>query len=175
MKNKSIKKIIIIILNIIGIICLIYFLIPYLRHDMSITNPNAMISSYSYDSCGFILILGLIPLIIANILAYKYLDINNKLKLLFFIPSLICLITVGHYLLIESNFNDEEVKETVTSIKCELNGEVYEYNIYFENNEYSLGMDEHDNLPLSVVDYTSIDSITNSIENYYKKHGGSCP
>ena len=49
-KQKDYKwfKIFVIILNIIGIGCLIYFSIPYLRHDMSVHNPNAMLTSYSW-------------------------------------------------------------------------------------------------------------------------------
>ncbi len=97
LKENKWFKIFVIILNIIGIGCLIYFMIPYLRHDMSIPNPNSMLSSYSWDSSGFILLLGFIPLLIANVLAYIFINLKSRfLKLLFFIPSLVCLIIVVH-------------------------------------------------------------------------------
>ena len=178
-KQKDYKwfKIFIIVLNIIGILCLIYFAIPYLRHDMSIPNPNAMLASYSWDTCGFILTLGFIPLLFANIMAFIFVDLKHKLlKLLYFIPSIICLIIVAHYLLIATEWKDAEVKEPISVMKCAANGNVYVYKIYQEDNgEYSLGMDEKDNIPLSVIDYSSKEFMVESIENYYKSIGGGCP
>ena len=170
-------KIFVIILNIIGIGCLIYFAIPYLRHDMSVHNPNAMLASYSWDSCGFILTLGLIPLLIANIMAYKFIDLkNNKIKLLYFIPSIICLIIVCHYLFIATDWKEEKVKEPIATMKCAINGNHYTYQIYEEDNgEFSVGMEDNDKMPLSVIDYTNKDTIINSIEKYYKSNGGMCP
>ena len=76
-KNKyQWLNMIIIILNIIGIYCLIRFSIPYFKHDILVTNPNSMLSSYKWDLCGFILTLGFIPLLISNILAYKFIDLK---------------------------------------------------------------------------------------------------
>ena len=45
---------------------------------------------------------------------------------------------------------------------------------YESDNEYSLGMDEKDNFPISIVNYTDIESITKSIEQYYNDNGGRC-
>jgi len=178
-KQKDYKwfKIFVIILNIIGIVCLIYFMIPYLRHDMSIPNLNAMLASYSWDTSGFVLTLGFIPLLIANIMAFIFVDLKMKLlKVLFFIPSLICLIIVGHYLLVATDWKEEEVKEPIAGIKCAINGKDYVYQVYLEDNgEYSVSMDEKDKMPLSVIDYTDKDTILNSIETYYKNNGGMCP
>ena len=99
--NKKIIK----ILNIIGVLCLVYFAIPYIMHDISIKNSNSMLSTYTWDMCGFTLTIGLIPLLIANFLAYKYLDLKyKKLKIVFYIPSIICLLIVMHYLLIATNW-----------------------------------------------------------------------
>lgn len=170
--KKNYKKIIIII-NIIGVLCLIYFAIPYLRHDMSIPNPNAMLASYSWDTSGFILTIGLIPLLIANFIAYK--KINIKFKLLFFLPSLICLLIVGHYLIIATDWKEPELKEPITTLRCSINNKVYIYKIYEENNEYSLSMEDNDKLPLSIIDYTNEETIINSIEEYYRDKGGMCP
>ena len=176
-KQKKWFKIFVIILNIIGIMCLIYFAIPYLRHDMSVSDPNAMLASYSWDSCGFVLTLGLIPLLIANIIAYKFIDLkNNKFKFLYFIPSVLCLIIVCHYLFVATDWKDENLKEPIMTIKCEVNGNYYVYKIYQEDNdEYSVGMEANDKLPLSVIDYTNKETIVESIEKYYKSNGGMCP
>ena len=178
-KQKDYKwfKIFVIIINIIGIGCLIYFMIPYLRHDMSIPNPNAMLSSYSWDTSGFILTLGFIPLLIANVMAFIFVDLKIKpLKVLYFIPSLICLIIVAHYLFIATDWKEEKVKDPIAGIKCAKDGKDYVYQIYLEDNgEYSVSMDEKDKIPLSVIDYSDKDTIINSIETYYKDNGGMCP
>ena len=178
-KQKDYKwfKIFVVILNIIGIGCLINFVIPYLRHDMSIRNPNAMLASYSWDSCGFILTLGLIPLLIANIMAYRFIDLKNKkLKLLYFIPSILSLIIACHYLFIATDWKEEKVKEPIATIKCSIKGKNYTYHIFQEDNgEFSLEMEDNDTILLSTIDYTSKDTIADSIEKYYKVNGGMCP
>lgn len=33
-------------LNVIGVICLIYYAVPYIMHDTSIPNPDAMLPMY---------------------------------------------------------------------------------------------------------------------------------
>ncbi len=177
LKENKWFKIFVIILNIIGIGCLIYFMIPYLRHDMSIPNPNSMLSSYSWDSSGFILLLGFIPLLIANVLAYIFINLKSRfLKLLFFIPSLVCLIIVGHYLIIGTDWKEEKQKEPIATMKCAIDGKNYSYQIFKEDNgEFSVGIDENDKLPTSIIDYTSKKTIIESIENYYKSNGGMCP
>ena len=98
MNNNKYFKIAIIVLNILGIICLILFSIPYIRHDMSIPNPNSMLATYSWDTCGFILTIGFIPLLAVNILAYLFLKTKKKyLQLFFYLPSILCLGIIIHY------------------------------------------------------------------------------
>lgn len=172
MKNKILKGLIIVI-NIIGIICLIYFMIPYIRHDMSIPNPDAMLASYSWDTSGFILTIGLIPLIIANTLAFIF--VKTKIRVLYFIPSIVCLIIVGHYLIFATDWKKEETNDPICTIKCVKDEKIYTYKIYEEGNEFSVGMDEKDKFPLGEIDYTSLDTIINSIEKYYKDNNGMCP
>lgn len=181
MKKKSInkkydlEKIVIIVLNVIGTCCLLYLLIPYLIHDMSITNPDSMLSGYRWDICGFLLTIGFIPLCVVNILAYIYIDNkNNIVKYLYFIPSIICLIIVSHYLFFECDWKEKKVSNPVTTINCIIDDKSYSYQIYESDNEYSLGMDEKDNFPISIVNYTDIESITKSIEQYYNDNGGRC-
>lgn len=173
LKDYKVVKIFVIILNIIGMGCLIYFTIPYLKHDMFIPNLNTMLTSYSWDLCGFALTIGLIPLIIANIMAYIFIDLkNNKIKLLYFIPSILCLVIVGHYLLIETDWKEDPVKEPIATLEYEIDGKQHLYKIYQEDNdEYSVSMEENDKLPLSVIDYTSKETIIESIKKYYENNG----
>lgn len=176
--NYKYIKVFVILLNLIGIACLIYFAVPFVTHDMSIKNPNAMLAGYSWDSCGFVLTLGLIPLIIANTMAYVFLELKKKiLKLLFFIPSLICLILVSGYLFISFYYEAETYEpELVGSMKCELKGKIYHYTVSKEmDGTYSVGMDEDDKMPLSVIEYETPEKIFDSIQNYYKDKGGMCP
>lgn len=61
-------------------------------------------------------------------------------------------------------------------MKCAIKGNHYTYQIYEEDNgEFSVGMEENDKMPLSVIDYTNKDTIINSIEKYYKSNGRMCP
>ena len=145
---------------------------------LAIDNPKhtAMLSSYTWDACGFVLTLGFIPLLIVNFMAFKYFRLSKiVLNGLFFIPSIICFLCVLHYLIFMTNWSDEEIKEPIARMKCALDSKVYYYSIYLDNDEYSLGMDDKDKLPLSEIDYTSKDSILESIEKYYKNNGGMCP
>lgn len=179
-KQNSCKyiKIFVAILNIIGVVCLIYFAIPFIRHDTSIVNSDAMLASYSWDSCGFILTLGLVPLIITNTMAFIFFDLEKKiLKGLFFIPSLICLVLVLGYLFMSFNVNEDSYEpELVGSLKCTLDSKVYHYTLYKEKDgTYSSSMDEYDKIPSSVINYNSVEDWFDSIETYYKDKGGMCP
>ena len=97
--NKSFS-IIILIINIIGILCLIYFAIPYLTHNTTVYHPDAMLPAEAWDSAGMTLTFGFIPLLIANIFAFMYIAkerIKLPLRLLYFLPSLICICLVVSY------------------------------------------------------------------------------
>jgi hypothetical protein len=176
MINK-LKKIVIYTINIIGILCLIYFAIPYIMHDNTIRNPNAMLATYSWDTCGFVLTAGLIPLIASNALAYYITKAKKIVKLLWFIPSIVCIVIVAHYLLVRTDWKEEEkALEPVATMKCSRDSNHYVYKIYLEkDNTYSLTVEDKDNFPLSKVDYTSKETIMTSIEEYYKSIGGMCP
>lgn len=176
--NYKYIKIFVAILNIIGVACLIYFSIPLIRHDAIIANPNAMLASYSWDSCGFILTLGLIPLVIANTMAFMFLDLKKKvLKVLFYIPSLICLVLVSGYLFMSFNENQDTYKpELISSMKCVLNEKTYHYTLYKEiDGTYSSSIEEHDKIPYNIINNNSIEEWIDSIEKYYKNNGGMCP
>ena len=174
-KNKLII-IFVSIINIVAIICLIYLAIPYLKHDTTINNPNAMIAAESWDMSGFLLMLGLIPLVLANICAFKFINLKNKkIKLLFFIPSIICLLFVVHYLFVSFSNNDGKNEgKYLFTLKCHLHKKEYNYYIYAERNGYSIAIDEKDKISLGDIDYSSDEAIEESIGYYFHKNGGSC-
>lgn len=101
MKSDKILAIVIIIVNVIGVFCLIYFSVPYLTHNTTIYNPDAMLPAEAWDNAGMTLTIGFIPLLIANVLAFIYLKkFKMPFRLLFFIPSIICICLVVSYLII---------------------------------------------------------------------------
>lgn len=167
-KNYKFVNLFISILNIVGIILLLLFAIPYIFHIRSLFD-------YSWKTCGFILILGFIPLLIINIMAYIFIDVKKKfVKFLFFIPSIICLILIGHYLF-TSNVKEEQKLQPVATFKCALDDK-YTYKVYEEDNKLIITKEnKNDKLPLSEIDTTSIDTIEESLTSYYKNHGGGCP
>lgn len=104
MKKVGAKAIIVI--NVIGIICLACFAVLYLTHDTSIPNPDAMLPMYRWESAGITLAIGTIPLIIANLLAFIFVGKDNlklPVRLLFFLPGLICLSLTASYIFADEN------------------------------------------------------------------------
>lgn len=77
-QTKNIISGLIIALNIVGIVCLIYFAIPYCTHNVTITNPDAMLLAEARDSAGMALTFGFIPLFIANILCFAVIKTKQK-------------------------------------------------------------------------------------------------
>lgn len=101
MKKENGLKIFAVILNILGIACLIFFAVPFLTHDTSVPNPDAMLPMERWDGSGFLLTLGFIPLLIANIICFTaFKDKPKKARLLFFLPCVLCAVMAAYYLYI---------------------------------------------------------------------------
>jgi hypothetical protein len=100
-KMKQTKNILlwfIIALNIVGVICLIYFAIPYFTHNVTVTNPDAMLPMEAWDIAGMALTIGFVPLLIANLLCFATVKARQKfVNFLYFIPSTVCFIIVLSY------------------------------------------------------------------------------
>lgn len=98
MRERKTLSLLIIVMNVSGVICLIYFAIPYLTHDTTIINPNAMLPTEAWDKAGMTLTFGFIPLLVANVLNFLFVKTKQKFaRFLFLIPSVICLIIVISY------------------------------------------------------------------------------
>ena len=105
MKNKTLS-IFLIILNTLGIFCLIWFAVPLLSGDRTVPNPDAMLPMERWDGAGAALCLGLLPLLAANILGMIFIargQIKKPLRALFLLPGLICTILVVYYLRVSFN------------------------------------------------------------------------
>ncbi len=86
-------------INIIGVICLIYFAVPFIAHDTAVNNPDAMLPVEAWDAAGMALTIGLIPLTVVNISGYFFVAFREKaVRLLWFLPSIFCLTMVISYL-----------------------------------------------------------------------------
>ena len=91
-QTKNILSGLVISLNIVGVVCLIYFAIPYVTYNVKITNPDAMLPMEAWDRAGMVLTFGFIPLLIANILCFIVVKTKQKfVPFLYFIPSVVCL------------------------------------------------------------------------------------
>ena len=98
MRERKTLSLLIIVINVIGVICLIYFAIPYITHNTTIGNPDAMLPAEAWDSAGMTLTFGFIPLLVANVLNFIFVKVKQKfVRFLFFIPSVICFIIVISY------------------------------------------------------------------------------
>ena len=68
-KRKALE-ILLIVLNLIGIVLLVHFAIPYITYNTTILNPNAILPFEAWDRAGMLLTLGFIPLVAINILSF---------------------------------------------------------------------------------------------------------
>lgn len=102
---------IIVFFNIVGIVCLIYYAVPYILHDTSIPNPDAMLPMYRWEGSGITLLVGTIPLIVVNLLAFIFVwkeKIKLPARLLFFLPGIICLSLAASYLFIDESASSSD-------------------------------------------------------------------
>lgn len=98
MKDSKVFSRLLLCLNIIGVLCLVYFAIPYLTHNTQIPHPDAMLPAERWDLAGMALTVGIIPLVITNLLGFLFVkEIRNRFRLLFFLPGIICIAIVAHY------------------------------------------------------------------------------
>lgn len=98
--NKKRGNLFILTVNIIGLLFLISCAIPYLTHDTRVLHPNSMLPVERWDDAGVGMAVGLIPLIIVNLLAFRRVGkekIKKPARLLFLLPSVLCLVLVAHY------------------------------------------------------------------------------
>ena len=97
MENK-VFRVLIIIVNVIGVLCLLYFGYLYLSHDTFVPNPEAMLPMERWDGGGWVLTLGLLPLFIANALGFiAFRDRRTAARFLWFVPGIVCLVLVISY------------------------------------------------------------------------------
>lgn len=98
--NKKRWDLFILAINVIGFLYLIACAIPYLTHDTRVLYPNSMLPAERWDNAGVGMTVGLIPLIIVNLLAFRRVGkekIKKPARLLFLLPSVLCLVLVAHY------------------------------------------------------------------------------
>jgi hypothetical protein len=94
MKNRL--SWLLILLNAIGCLCLAYSSYLFLSGSTIVDAPDAMLPMERWEIGGWLLTIGMIPLIITNIFGYGYIQFGNKKnRLLIFIPSVICIILVA--------------------------------------------------------------------------------
>ena len=96
----NLKRAAVFALNLLGVVCLIYFAVPFLTHDTTVPNPDAMIPSARWEGCGFALTAGVLPLLFANGLGYLLLrGIKGKQRrfLLCFLPAALCAVLASVY------------------------------------------------------------------------------
>lgn len=84
MRERKTLSLLIIVMNVSGVICLIYFAIPYLTHDTTIINPNAMLPAEAWDKAGMPLTFGFIPLLVANVLNFLFVKTKQNLQDFYF-------------------------------------------------------------------------------------------
>ncbi len=86
------------LLNLLGLVWLVWFAAPYLAHSTAVPHPDAMLPAQSWDAAGMALTISLAPLLGANWLGFQFAKTNKKaLRRLFFAPGLVCAVLAAHY------------------------------------------------------------------------------
>ena len=88
------------VLNVLGLVCLVWFAVPFVLHDTAVPNPDAMIPMTRWEGGGMALTVGLLPLLAANALAFvfaKGIGWKRAARLLFFLPGAVCAVLVALY------------------------------------------------------------------------------
>ena len=96
----NLKRIAVLALNLLGVICLIYCAVLFLSHDATVPNPDAMIPMARWEGAGMMLTAGVLPLLFANALGYLLLrGIKGKQRrfLLCFFPAALCALLAAVY------------------------------------------------------------------------------
>lgn len=99
--GKTISAILIVI-NIIGIICLIFFMGLLFSGDTTVKNPDSMIPFQTWEAGGTVLMIGLVPLAVANTLAFTFAlkeEVTGWKRYLFFLPVFLCFLSVVFYII----------------------------------------------------------------------------
>lgn len=97
--EKSFWKIVIYVVNALGIGCLIFFGSLFLSGNTYVPAPDAMIPMQVWDMGGCGLALGLLLLLAANIGGFLITKEKKlSVRLLWFVPTLICAILVVLYI-----------------------------------------------------------------------------
>lgn len=98
MKINRALSVLLLCLNIVGLVCLMYFAIPYLTHNTQIQHPDAMLPAERWDLAGMALTMGAIPLFIVNLLCFLFVRVKRSwVRFLFLLPSAVCIAIVAHY------------------------------------------------------------------------------
>lgn len=88
----------VLLLNICGCLCLIYFGCLFVSGSTIVDAPNAMLPMERWERGGLALTIGTVPLIVANALGYACVPCGNKKsRLLLFIPAVVCIGLVACY------------------------------------------------------------------------------
>lgn len=81
-----------VLINICGCLCLVYFGYLFVSGNTTVDAPDAMLPMERWERGGLVLTIGMVPLIIANALGYNFFQSGSKKSRLFmFIPSIVCI------------------------------------------------------------------------------------
>ena len=98
MKKPSALTVFLLLLNLAGLICLVWCAVPYLMHDTTVPHPEAMLPAERWDMAGMVLTIGFLPLLGANWLGFRFVPLEKKaLRWLFFLPGVICTVLAASY------------------------------------------------------------------------------
>lgn len=171
-KEMNVKKLIytlLILINVIGISCLVHFGALYLSHGTNIANPDAMLPMPDWERGGLALTIGVIPLLVANLALMmavrQYEDWVPARKVLlgvFLIPGVICAMLSGSFLLLDltgcSNGDNEGKPVVSVAIADNENREIKYINIYTDREDADIEKFTPDDVKVYTADIDDFNS-----------------
>ena len=100
MNEKKILSILFLIVNILAFIFLGIISYPYLIHDTTVANPDAMLPMKNWDRAGMLMTFGFFPITSIGLLSFSFSgELVEKIyiRILNFLPALTCLVMVLTY------------------------------------------------------------------------------
>lgn len=123
---KKLGKLLILFVYLAGFFCVVWLTVGYLHFSNEVVNPNAMLPIMTFEHDALLLLIGA-PVMLAACVGVLLVFPKRKLvvKLAVFLPFLVCLAVVGHYLTMGYHPVEAEIKQFIVEVSLETDEPVY--------------------------------------------------
>lgn len=123
---KKLLQLVIAGIYLIGIGCVIFFTVKYFRFSDYVANPNAMLPIPDYEGAALMLLFGT-PVMLASCVTVvlTFQKMKKWSRIAVFLPVLICVGVVGHYLLIGGPAEAVDARQFTVAVELDTEDPIY--------------------------------------------------